>query len=61
MLNKKVEVVFECNECGNTWTEVYDEGYFEDEEDLENVFNESELDCPECGESCFAVSWRYLE
>lgn len=56
-----VKVWFDCPECGYRWEETFEKGYFEDEEDLENVMNYSTNECPECGcKDCFAKEAKIL-
>jgi len=60
-LDNKVCITFECPECGYEWDETFEKDYFEDEDDLDDVMNNSTNECPECGcEDCFAKSSEYL-
>lgn len=61
MLDKRVEVYFECPECDNSFSQVFVEDYFEDEEDLEEVFENCENECPICGcEECVAYRYNFI-
>lgn len=42
------KITFECNECGHVWDETF-EDYFTDEDDLYEVLESGEMDCPNCG------------
>lgn len=55
------KISFECEECGYTWTEDFDD-YFEDEDDLESVIEYGDMDCPKCGGNYVSVSeWEIKE
>ena len=53
-------ITFECKECGDVWSDVFDESYFENIEDLETVLDECTMPCPDCGEECFAIECEEL-
>lgn len=57
---KSVQISFECPECGYSWNEDFND-YFEDEDDLINVFDSSEAECPECGADCYGESYEIIE
>lgn len=46
--NLSAKITFECNECGHVWDETF-EDYFTDEDDLYEVLETGEMDCPNCG------------
>ena len=48
-LDSAVLVGFECTNCEREFTVKYEKGYFESQEDLDNVTENSDLDCPYCG------------
>ena len=57
---KLVKISFECPECGYSWTQDFKD-YFEDEDDLENVFEYSDIRCPECDYKCQGESYEIIE
>lgn len=59
-LNSAVLVNFECDNCGRDFSVKYEKDYFESQQDLDNVMESSDLDCPYCGGHAFSDGYELV-